>query len=185
MVRRRTKPRRCPVMPAGLAAVVPAGLRRRVAPAPHARMEAAGAGLRLVLERLDGVWRRAAKVRRRVVSWFSHAAHSKVFPGSTMKWRRGKSLLWSMRSSLPRKPEEPQSYTQRLISIWTTVKITLLRFIRFLCSVKCDVFPQCSAYTHMFFKTACLRQLLASLNAKPLPGCQIAQQNTRAELRFW
>lgn len=93
MVRRGTKPRRCPVMPAGLAAVVPAGLRRRVAPAPHARMEAAGAGLRLVLERLDGVWRRAAKVRRRVVSWFSHAAHSKVFPGSTMKWRRGKSLV--------------------------------------------------------------------------------------------
>lgn len=93
MVRRGTKPRRCPVMPAGLVAVVPAGLWRRVAPAPHARMEVAGAGLRLVLERLDGVWRRAAKVRRRVVSWFSHTAHSKVFPGSTMKWCRGKSLV--------------------------------------------------------------------------------------------
>lgn len=143
MVRRGTKPRRCPVMPAGFAAVVPAGLWRRVAPAPHARMEAAGAGLRLVLERLDGVWRRAAKVRRRVVSWVSHTAHSKVFPGSTMKWYRGKVwfpdmqfshghvLLWPMRSSLPRKPEEPQSYTQRQISIWTTFKITLLRFIWF------------------------------------------------------
>lgn len=143
MVPRGTKPRRCPVMPAGLAAVVPAGLWRRVAPAPHAGVEAAGAGLRLVLEGLDGVWRRAAKVRRRVVSWFSHTARSKASLRSTMKWYRGKVwfpdmqfshghvLLWSMRSSLPRKPEERQSSTQRQISIWTTVRITLLCFTRF------------------------------------------------------
>lgn len=34
---------------------------------------------------------------------------------------------------------------------------------------------------YFFFKTAYLRQLLASINAKPLLGCQIAQQKTRVK----
>lgn len=60
-------------MPAILASVVPAGLRGRVAPVPHAGVEAAGARL-LLLERLDGVRRRTAEVRWGIVSLVIHTA---------------------------------------------------------------------------------------------------------------
>lgn len=64
----RTKPRCHPGMPAGRAAVVPAGLRWCTAPTPHAGMEAAGT-VRLLLK---GIRRRATKVRRWIVSRFRH-----------------------------------------------------------------------------------------------------------------
>lgn len=73
------------VMPVRLAAVVPAGIGGRVAPVPHAGVEAAGARLLLLLERLDGVRRRTAKVRGRVVSLFIHIARCK---------RRSKSEIY-------------------------------------------------------------------------------------------
>lgn len=75
-----TKPGRCPVMPARPAAVVPAGLRGRVAPVPHAGVEAAGARRRWRLKSLDGVRRRAAEVRRGIVSMFIHTDRCNV-PG--------------------------------------------------------------------------------------------------------
>ncbi|KAI3366023.1 hypothetical protein L3Q82_009854, partial [Scortum barcoo] len=61
----------CPVVPPRRAAVVPAGLGGRLGPAPHAGVEAAGAGL--LLERAR---RGRAEVRRGVV--FIHAALLKV-----------------------------------------------------------------------------------------------------------
>lgn len=63
-------------MPAGRAAVVPAGLRWRAAPAPHAGVEAAGT-VRLVLE---GIRRRATKVRGGIVSRFRHGDTPQSLP---------------------------------------------------------------------------------------------------------
>lgn len=70
-------------MPSRRAAVVPAGLRRRLGPAPHAGVEAAGAGLLLVLGRVRG---KTAEVRRRIVSRFIHTARPKSFLASTVKF---------------------------------------------------------------------------------------------------
>lgn len=77
MVRSGTKPPCLSGMLAGRAAVVPAGLRWRAAPAPHAGVEAAGTGMRLVLE---GVRRRTTKVRRGIVSWFRHTVTTRSLP---------------------------------------------------------------------------------------------------------
>lgn len=80
--RRGTKPRGGPVLPAGLAAVVPDGLGGRVAPAPHARVEAA----RVLLLVWDGTRGGAAEVRRRVVSLVVHTSRLRPFFATPIKY---------------------------------------------------------------------------------------------------
>lgn len=71
-------------MPANTTVAAPSVFGRRFAPAPHGGMEATRVRL-LLLERLEGIRRRRAKVGRRIVCRLVHTARPKSFFTLTMK----------------------------------------------------------------------------------------------------